>query len=807
MKISVAWMEELLGTRIALEKNQLRDILLDLGFEIAGAEAYPACSGVVAAEVLGVKKHPNADRLRIAQVTDGKETTEVVCGAPNLEAGQKVFWAKVGARLSDGTEIKETPIRGVKSPGMLCSARELGVGEDHSGLWILPASTAPGTPLDEILKTGDMVLEVEITPNRPDCLSQIGIARELAAALSLGEPKPELPKTLYGKLSQYPVEVQDPDDCPLYLAKKIEGVSVAPSHPAWQARLVRCGIRPINDLVDITNLVLLEIGQPLHVFDADKLRGGKIIVRRAAAGEKILALDGKTYALDPEILVIADEEKPVAIAGIMGGEETAVGPGTRNVLLESAVFDRRLIRTARKKLGLGSESSYRFERGVTRWSCRTGSARAEKMILDSAGGRLTAYCDTTPGSQSQDRATTLVRLAQVEKILGERVTASEVEKIFHRLGISIPLADREKFNVESPDWRLDLAIEADYIEEIARLRGYSQLPSAGTRIWLTEKIDQKPRQTKKNIKNLLQSLSFNEACNYGLVSDSQARAFAPREEWVELENPLSEDGRVLRPSLLPELLRNLRLNRSYQKQDIRLFETGKVFRRFRERHGERFHLAGVACGRVTASDWQIQKPHPIDFFWIKGVVEQVLTQCGVEPVFARPDLQGSSEDFYSFSLINDILHPSYAFEIRLKSGPRLGYFGLLHPQVAQEQELADPTAAFELDLEALQREAGGDRRIQPVRRTPVIRRDCSFWIQEGTAWGDLLADIRKTGGDLLEDCQPFDLYRGKEEGRTSLSFTLTFRDPAKTLDDAAANQLRDKIVAHLEKKFKAELRK
>lgn len=815
MKISLRWLEEVLGAKIEMPIQDLEQTLLKLGFEVSGIHGFSGCRGVVTAHVIDVKPHPNADRLRIVTVTDGTQTTEVVCGAPNVKTGQKVFWAKVGAALADGTEIKEAAIRGVKSPGMLCSAVELGAGEDPSGLWELDASVNPGMTLEELLNLDDAVLDLEITPNRPDCLSHIGIARELSSVLGVAVPKPGSPVTNYAKLPNFPLQIENPSDCPLYIAKKIEGVSCAASPAGSQLRLIRAGIRPINDLVDITNLALLELGQPLHAFDADKLEGGKIIVRRAKAGERILALDGKTYDLNPDILIIADEKNPVAIAGIMGGEETAVGPDTKSVLLESAVFDRRLIRQTRKKLNLASESSVRFERGVTRWSCIAGSAKAEAMILASAGGRTAAYCDSSQGTPVQAPETVMVRISRVEKILGEKLSVSEIEGAFHKLGVSIPQADREKFTVQSPEWRLDLESEIDYIEEIARLRGYDQIPSAGARVHLPRSADApESGRLKRKVKTLLQALSFQECCNYGLIPEKTSAIFVSAERSIRLANPLSQDQAILRPSLVPELLKNLGQNFSYRKNEARLYEAGKVFQKGEGRPLEKTQVAGAASRRAFQPSWNLKEDRPLDFFWIKGVVEKILSECRVEDFKLSP-LQTAEEDTAKPLPIQRLetsrfLHPHLSCNILIAGGKLdAGHFGTIHPRLAKELDLPEETVLFEIDLEALEEASlrGRGRKATLVSRTPFIKRDCSIWVEEALPWGQILSEIRKTGGPLLENCKLFDLYKDKEaRGLKSLSFTLTFRHPEKTLEDETANQARDKIVEHLGKKFKAELR-
>lgn len=858
MRISCNWLKEILKRDLDLTPEQLSEKLLHLGFEVSAIQHFSGCSGIVVSEILEITKHPQADRLRIAQVSDGKETLKVVCGAPNIAVGQKVFWAKTGSVLADGTRVKEVSIRGVKSPGMLCSAKELGVGEDHAGLWILSRDTKVGAALEEEVQLEDCWLDVEVTPNRPDCLSHVGMAREIAAALNLAggkalpsdgslREKPEsslAPELNPLALPVVPVAVEDPSDCPRYIAKKIEGGSVASSPLTVQTRLIRSGIRPINNIVDITNYVMLETGQPLHTFDADKLEGGKIIVRRANTGEKILALDGKTYFLDPEILVIADAAKPAAIAGIMGGEETSVTHLTRNILLESAVFDSRVVRHGRKKLGLGSESSYRFERGVSRWSCSYGSDRAETMMHQHGIGKTSGFSDTVSAATLAERSTSIL-VSQIEKNLGNKISVDQIASVFQRLDIPVLSCDDERCVVQSPAWRLDLTSAVDYIEEIARLVGYEKIDSAGTQIQLVPSAAESDTyRLRKKIKSAFKSLGFYESCNYGLISKKSCTFLFPEAALIELENPLSEDQSVLRPTLIVELFKNMNQNLAYQKKEMRFFEIGAIFQKMNDQFVEKTFLAGAACGKSLQPTWQIQEPLSIDFYWVKGAVEQLMADCsfphfqfipfdrstgGAADALSSFRTESSAEmQSIRFPALSVLLHPHYSYEMRLSENAagddgengKIGYVGLIHPKTAKTHDLSGNTVLFELDLTLIEKKYRPHYELMPIRRNPAIKRDCSILVKADIAWGALESEIKKSGGELLEECQLFDLYALQEESLSatplpgkekrefkSLSFTLTFRHPEKTLDDPTANKLRDKIVDHLRKKFQAELRK
>jgi phenylalanyl-tRNA synthetase beta chain len=794
MKISLHWIEELLGTKLPYSVKEISEILLQAGFSTASIETYAKSSGIKVAEILEIRMHPNADRLRIAKVTDQEETLEVVCGASNIQVGQKVFWAKVGSCLPDGTLIKKTSIRNVPSPGMLCSNKELGVGQEASGIWILDPTLPVGSSLEDHLQLEDSILDLELTPNRPDCLSHIGIARELSALLNLRKPSPHFQSpNHYRDLKLYLVEIEDPLDCPRYLAKKLEGILPAFSPLMMQSRLQRLGIRPIHYLVDVTNSVLLEMGQPLHVFDADKIEGEKIIVRRAKKGEKILALDGKIYTLNPEILVIADVKKPIAIAGIMGGEETAVTPSTKNILLESAVFNPKVIRKGKNLLDLSSESSYRFERGVSSWSAWNGSAKAEYLLQQGTSSRTTQFADTARPENTTERSTVLP-FSKIEKILGMKIELDQIKSIFQKLDIEIISLDQEKCLLSPPQWRLDLTEDMDYMEEIARIVGYGNIPSKGTQIRLPTFLKSNAAVCfQKKIKTTLQALGFFEVCNYGLIPEKDAKRLFHEDQLIYLENPLSEEQAVLRPTLVLELLKNLKQNASYQKKQVQLFEMGTVFEKKNHALTEKNFVAGVAYGLQQPSSWKNPTPLPLDFFWLKGVLEQLFKSLGIS-------------DFELKNSASLLFHPSYGLTIHAQES--MGSAGVLHPQWAKALDLPKNTVLFEIDLDGVLSGIQKNPKILPPLRTPFIKRDCSILVNKAIPWEDLRKEIEKIGGSLLEECVLFDLYEDKKDPeKKSLSFTLTFRSPEKTLEDETVNQIRDSLFTALHKKFKTELRK
>ena len=816
MKLSLNWLEEFLGARVGMAPADIAQKFLDLGFEVGSFQEYPAVKGVIVGKTLSVGKHPNADRLKIVKVTDGTRSEDVVCGAPNVAEGQTVFWARSGAVLADGAKVSEAVIRGVKSPGMLCSARELGAGDlagtGQAGLWILGDGIPPGTRLEELASMEDVVFDVEVTPNRPDCLSVIGLAREAAAALDLKVAWPA-PLAEDDSLPFYPVTIEDRAGCPRYVARRIERVRVAPSPFKTQLRLLRAGVRPINNVVDAANIAMLETGQPLHAFDAGLLEGGKIVVRRARAGEKILALDGKTYDLDPEILVIADAARPVAVAGVMGGQDSAVTERTENVLLESALFDRGRVRASRAKLNLASESSYRFERGTSSWSCLTGSWRARETLCQGAGGLVRSFSDTRAETSKPRPAAVTVRISQAEKVLGEKIPPAEIARIFQRLGFHLFDTGELGLGVQKPDWRLDLEAEIDFIEEIARIRGYEKTPSRGADVRLD--VSGKLLRTRRGLSRVRQTLAalgFSECRNYGLVPRRQAEKFSPRGALAAISNPLSEEQSAVRPCLLWELLSNVKRNLSYQKKDVRLFEAGRVSRRDGGEFMEEERIALAACGKARPPSWRVPSPAAVDFYWARGVLEELFRRCGApggDFVFQRTGkTDGEADPFPGF-----FLHPAESFLIlprREENGsggrPRAGVFGRIHPVLARSLDLDPATYLAEFSFDFLFQDPE-DKRMEKISVQPFVKRDCSIWVAEETQWLDVRREIERSAGPLLKGLELFDLYRdGGHPGRKSLSFALTFQHPDKTLDDETANHLRDQTVEALSKKFRAELR-
>jgi phenylalanyl-tRNA synthetase beta chain len=800
MKISFNWLKEFVDLRWSPEEAARR--LEELGLEVSSISRTGGdVTGVIVARILEVAPHPNADRLSVCRVTDGKSALTIVCGAKNVAAGQRVPLALPGAKLAGGQIIEKSVIRGTESSGMLCSSRELGLSEDHSGILILDGNGKLGRSIEEVFPLKDVILEVEITPNRADCLSHVGIARELAAVSG----KRLKPLHLYplpqggrgqGEGGRFPIQIENPSDCPRYIGTVVKGVSIRPS-PAWLARrLSLCGIRPINNVVDITNYVLLELGHPLHAFDLAKLQGRRIIIRRAGTGENLAALDDKIYGLSIETLVIADEKNPLAIAGIIGGKPSSIQNETQDILLESACFDRRLIRRVSKSLGVRTESSTRFERGAHPLAAEAASRRALELILAMAGGKQGSRTDTTPRKQKPINVS--LRPARVNSILNLKLKPQEIKARLQTLGFSCKTGKKASLVCQVPYWRLDVEGEHDLIEEVARLVGYDKIPARlPSPPPLSLKGEDRVRGKKMcAARQVLLSHGFWEGCSSSFVSGKILRQIDPRllETAVAIENPLSEDQEYLRPSLSFGLLLAVKKNRSQGTNALKMFEGGSCFERADVSGGkpiESKHLAVLIAGDAHAKDWR-EKPATLDFFEIKSWCELLLEAWG---------LAGT----YSPSPVS-FLHPGASAEISV-SGAVIGWAGLLHPGAAKALDIPPETVLAEFDLSriTLKEEAA---RFTRLPKYPPVKRDLSIVVKNNVAWGQIETCVKEVLGQVLEKTRPFDVFSGGNlaPDEKSLAFSLSLRRPDKTLTDAEADELIRKTVGTLQGQLAARLR-
>ena len=797
MKVSYNWLKEHLP--LELSASELAGHLLKIGFEVAGHERLgPTFTGVVVGKVVSREKHPNADKLSVCVVDDGAIKRTVVCGAPNVDAGQTVAYARPGAVLPGGFKIEGRKLRGVESQGMICSRAELGLPKDVDGIWVMGEGPALGTDVGSLLGPADDILEVEVTTNRPDCLSHRGLARELAAYFRK-ELKPLGGGMVESSAPSFPVTVEDGEACPFYGGRLIEGVSVGDS-PAWlKAKLEAIGLRPINSVVDITNYVLHDVGQPLHAFDADKLSGSRIIVRRSRTGERLLALDHKTYDLPAGLLVIADGDKPVALAGVMGGEESAVTTATKRVILEGAFFNPAEARKSSQKTRLRSDSSYRFERGTDPEAPRAAADRAAALILQIAGGSA-----AKPFEVSAPRAARRPIQASVGKInavLGSDFADSSVKQALGSIGVLRD--DGAGFSFTAPSWRHDLSTANDLAEEVGRFLGYDNVPyrmapmTARTARLTPVETESRRARTK------LASLGLWEAYNYDLVSEKALSACRlTAEGQPRVAQPLSEDWALMRPSLLPGLLRSAQYNLGRGADSVRFFELGKTYAIRGSEVDETWRISGIMLGPMLDARWQASRSPRASFYDGKAVVEDLLEKAG--PVeWARLGEPGAGK-----TPSDPLFHPANSLRAVVNGAP-VATVGWLHPRVARAHDLEREGAViFDVNLDWLAGREIPPARFEDFSALPVSRRDLALVLDKGTAYARVEAVVRGCLVPELQDILLFDVYEGKNlpEGKVSLAIRLTFGRFDRTLTDAEVGKAVEKIVAALAKELGASLR-
>jgi phenylalanyl-tRNA synthetase beta chain len=792
MKISLNWLRDYVD--IALPLKDVAHRLTMSGTEVKATEIIgQAWDKIVVGEIVAVEPHP--DRLTIVTVDLSVEQSTVVCGAPNVGVGDKVPFARVGASLIDGhtgelVKLKPARIRGIVSEGMACSEKELGISDSHEGLMILPPEAPVGVPLSDYL--GDAVLDLDVTPNRPDCLSVIGVAREMAALtrrkvkLSVPEYKEEGPDI--EKLVS--VEIAAPDLCSRYCASLIEGVKLAPSPPWMQQRLIACGMRPINNIVDVTNYVMLEYGQPLHAFDFRQIGGGKIVVRRPAEGEKMTTLDGVDRNLTPDMLVIADNKIPVAIAGVMGGADSEVIDITTSVLLESANFNPPSIRRTSTRLKLRSEASLRFERGISPDLTVPALTRATQLMLDLAGGKAArGIVDVYPGKT--DARVIILTAFEVKRLLGIEMKTEQMVDILTSLGFECSTSN-STMEVTVPYWRLDIDSTVDLIEELARTVGYDFIPTTMLSGRLPGLYRDATVEVRERLRDLVVGCGFQEVISYSLVNRERLAGVAPAEDAVRVANPLSIEQEHLRTSLRLGLLTHLRSNQKHEEDGIRLFEIGKVyFPREKDLPEEREMLAAVLSGSRTPVSWHDGKAM-LDFFDAKGVVDALLERLGVEADFEP--------------LTEDNLHPVRAANV-VVGDDVVGMIGEVHPKVVERFELLPQTVAvFELNVDKLARYAGTGRVYRPVARLPESTKDIAVVVDTGVPAKRVRDIIR--GFDLVRRVTLFDVYVGEQvpAGKKSLAFRIVYQSLTHTLTDAETDAVQKDILARLSKETGAVLR-
>ena len=798
MNVTLNWLKNYIDFEFS--PSELADRLTMLGVEVESIKQLGAeLEGVVVGSVTSIRPHPNADKLVLCQVDTGEtEELQIVCGAPNVREGMLAPVATIGATLPIGLTIKRAKLRGEESHGMLCSEKELGLSEEAAGLMDLPADIPLGTPFSEALGLDDVVFELEVTPNRPDCLSMIGVAREIRAetgnALKLPQVDFNASETDIQEMTS--VTIEAPDLCPRYAARVIQGVKVGAS-PEWlQQRLESVGVGVINNIVDITNFVLMEYGQPLHAFDYHKLTENRIVVRRATGGENITTLDEIARELTPDMLVIADAEKPVALAGIMGGYDSEITETTTDVLLESAYFNPSSIRATAKALGVSTEASYRFERGADPGIVLAALDRAAQLIAELAGGTICeGIVDVYPGQQPLTRIQ--LRPERVNFILGTALEATEMLQILSHLGFDVKANGAEDYEVIVPTFRSDITREIDLIEEIARVHGYDNIPTTLPKGDIPVPALNPSTEVRKRIKRFLLAAGMMEAINYSFCDPScfdriRFTADDPRRETLKLQNPLSPEMSVLRTTLLPRLLENAQHNRNHQIDTIALFEIGSVFICNGERK-EPERVAGILAGQIGEGVYSDPYRSP-DFYDIKGLVEGILEVCGIV------DYTLQKTDTPTF-------HPGRNAKVLL-GNKQVGTFGEAHPEVLENYDLPYKAYLFEFDMEVLVDAAIFAKRFEPIPIYPTVERDLAIVVAK-----EVLSDmptelIYATGGKLVKSVRLFDVYEGEQvpEGKKSLAYAITYHSATETLTDKAVNTLHDKVVKHLNQKLGAELR-
>jgi phenylalanyl-tRNA synthetase beta chain len=788
MKISLQWLSEWADT--GTDVRGLAHALTMVGLEVEAIQAAaPPLANVVVGEVKSVAKHPDAEKLNVCRVWNGREELQIVCGAPNVRVGMKAPLALIGAKLPNGMEIKQAKLRGVESSGMLCSARELGLSEDASGLFDLPADFTTGQDLVAALKLDDTIFEVNLTPNRGDCMSVAGVAREVAALRNQPLHPPAMKPVAAQSSERFPVHLEGGDGCPKFVRRVIRGIRPNAQSPFWmQERLRRAGLRPISAVVDITNYVMLELGQPLHAYDLDKLNGS-IIVRFAKPGETLKMLDGRVIELTPDILMIADERTLLGMAGVMGGEDSGISDGTSNVLLEGAFFTPSIVAGRGRRYGLITDASQRFERGVDPELQERGIERATQLLLECAGG--------TPGPLEVSRTERpyparepiRVRHQRVEHVLGAEFAPEVVVDCMKRLGMKVEAGSSGAHTVTPPTWRFDLSIEEDLVEEVARLYGFDNIPEQNEIAAQRMQPWTETRTRNERAADLLVDRGYQEAITYSFTEPQAQALLFPGPAFV-LANPISAELAAMRVSLWPGLLQALGSNQRRQQLRARLFEIG---RRYAGTDGaETEVVAGVVTGSALPEQWGVE-PAKIDFFDVKADVAALL------------DLTGAAAQFRFVPEQHPALHPGQS--ARIWRGDRaVGWLGALHPEHSRRLDLTYPVFVFEIETQS-----GLSRDIPvfvEISKYPAIRRDIAVIVDEGLAVQRLLDTVREGAGSLLQGLTVLSVYRGRqfEKDKKSIALGLQLQDTSRTLPDSDADAVVARVIQELTLKLNATIR-
>nr|WP_154324960.1 phenylalanine--tRNA ligase subunit beta [Pantoea sp. 201603H] len=794
MKFSELWLREWVNP--AINSEALAEQITMAGLEVDGVDAVAGLfHGVVVGEVVECGQHPNADKLRVTKINvGGDRLLDIVCGAPNCRQGLKVAVATIGAVLPGDFKIKAAKLRGEPSEGMLCSFSELGIADDHSGIIELPADAQPGTDIREYLQLDDNTIEISVTPNRADCLGIIGVARDVAVLNQLPLSQPEISAVAATIDATFPIRVDAADACPRYLGRVVKGINVKAATPLWmKEKLRRCGIRSIDPVVDITNYVLLELGQPMHAFDLDRIDGG-IVVRMAEEGETLTLLDGTEAKLHSDTLVIADHHKALAMGGIFGGAHSGVNEETQNVLFECAFFSPLSITGRARRHGLHTDASHRYERGVDPQLQFKAIERATRLLLDICGGEAGPIIDVTHEASLPTRHRITLHREKLDRLIGHVVADERVTEILQSLGCDV-VVGQDEWQATAPSWRFDIEIEEDLVEEVARIYGYNNIPDVPVQASLVMTQHREANLSLKRVKAMLVDKGYQEAITYSFVDPKIQALLHPGEENLVLPSPISLDMSAMRLSLLPGLLSAVVYNQNRQQSRVRLFESGLRFVPDTQANlgiRQDLMLGGVLSGNRYEEHWDLAR-QSVDFYDLKGDVESVL------------DLTGKLDAIEFRAEVIPALHPGQSAGIYLHN-ERIGFIGVVHPELERKLDLNGRTLVFELLWDKV-----ADRILPAARevsRFPANRRDIAVVVAENVPAADIIAECKKVGVNQVVGVNLFDVYRGKgvNEGFKSLAISLILQDTARTLEEEEIAATVATCVAALKERFQATLR-
>jgi len=790
MKFSEQWLREWVNPE--LDTHGLTHQITMAGLEVDGVEQVAGqFSGVVVGEVLSAEQHPDADKLRVCKVSDGAETFDVVCGAPNVRAGLKVPFAKIGAVLPGDFKIKKAKLRGQPSHGMLCAEAELSLSERNEGLMELPGDAPVGETLNQYLGLDDVAIDVDLTPNRSDCLSIRGLAREVGVLNRLPVCEPVIKVVPPAHDERVTVRLDAPAACPRYLGRVLRNVDLSRPTPLWmQERLRRSGVRSIDAAVDVTNYVMLELGQPMHAFDRRQITGG-IVVRMASAGEKLVLLDGQDVELTAETLVIADHEKPIAIAGIMGGEHSGVADDTRDLILEAAYFDPITLAGKARHYGLHTDASHRFERGVDHELARTAMERATTLLMEIIGGEPGEIVEVVDEEHLPVPAVIVLRRRRLAEVLGAELPDSRVTEILNQLGFEIVATEADRWQVRVPSFRPDASIEEDLIEEVGRIYGYDNLPVTEPFGSLGLKPVDEAVRPLTAVQRYFVDQGYQEAITYSFVDPKVQAILDPDRESIPLANPISADLAVMRTTLWSGLVKTLEWNQKRQQPRVRLFETGLRF--VRDGDGKTLQepmLAGVVCGNQVPENWTNGR-RPTDFFDVKGELEGLFSLLGLSVEFRRGR--------------HPALHPGQSAEL-VCGDESVGWLGTLHPVAAKSLDLSGQVLLFELRLNAIS--TGYVPNYKEFSKYPEVRRDLAIITNDAIAFADVQRIVESNAGEFLTALRVFDVYEGESlgAGNRSLALSLVWQHPERTLNEEEVLKQFETVVAALQSELGAKLR-